>query len=162
MDHSSFRKHPCAVARGPPGAAEWIPAPALSSLWTAGKHLLHCGRLQGLQGSVSSGTWYLLLLLQLSCQGYFSHIFPHPSLPGSILPFLKYTFLKAPLPPWLEGPAMPCAMLERAVSSTEQLWPPITEVPEAPPCQHLGTCTLYTFLISSQFSGLTVFLTHML
>lgn len=107
MGHSSFRKHPHAVVWGPPGTVGWISAPAQSSPWTAGHLLLRCGLLQGLQGSVCSGTCYILLLFQLSPQGCFSHIFPHSSLPGSILPFFKYIFLKAPSP-WLQGSAMPC------------------------------------------------------
>lgn len=101
----------------------------------------------------------------LSPEGYFSHIFPHPSLPGSILPFSKCIFLKGPAP-WLQGSAMPC---NGATGATWKGLCPARSSPGhssqrslKPPCLHLGTCTLYTFSISFQFSGLTVFLTHML
>lgn len=42
----------------------------------------------------------LLLLLSQGSQDCFSHIFPHPSQPDSILPFLKHIVSEAP-PPWL-------------------------------------------------------------
>lgn len=51
----------------------------------------------------------LLLLLPWPCrsQGRFSHFFPHSSLPGSVLPFLKGVFTEA-APALLTGPALAC------------------------------------------------------
>lgn len=144
-----------AVLKDTPAPVVWaLQGPQFLQLWHGvlqvlqGGYLLQHSPLCGLQGNVCSDTWYLLLLLQLSPQGYFSHIFPHPSLPGSISPFSKCIFLKGP-PPWLQGSAMPCN------GATEATWKGLCPAQSSPghssqrslkpPCLHLGTCTLHIF-----------------
>jgi len=73
--------------------------------------------------------------LTLVLQGCFSHIFPHSSLPCSVLPFIKYIFPEVP-PLWPRGSAVPCggvgwSWLGPAVSGAGQprpllspRWPP--------------------------------------